>query len=109
MKANDELTSEELRKLMSKECVLDISSSTIRRVRREKLGWKHENTRYCQFFREPNKVKRLAFCLNALARKDTFETLFLQTKQPSKSSNTPECRLEKMVPKPSEKDAQNIR
>ena len=73
MKANDELTSEELKNLISKECGLDISSSTIRRVRREKLGWKYENTRYCQFVREPNKVKRLAFCLHALARKDMFE------------------------------------
>ena len=95
MKANDELTSEELRKLMSKECGLDISSSTIRRVRREKLGWKHENTRYCQFVREPNKVKRLAFCLDALARKDTFEDVIftdettVQIEQYARAKRTP--------------------
>ncbi|CAB4038228.1 Hypothetical predicted protein [Paramuricea clavata] len=78
MKANDDLTSEQLGKLISKECGLNISSSTTRRVRREKLGWKHENTRNCQFVREPNKVKRLAFCLDALARKDTFEDVIFK-------------------------------
>ena len=73
MKANDELTSEELKNLMSKACDLNISASTIRRVTCEELGWKCENTRYCQFVREPNKVKRLAFSLDSLLREDTFE------------------------------------
>ena len=74
MKENDELTSEELRKMVANECGVEVSSSaTIRRIRREKLGWKCENTRYCQFVREPNKIKRLAFCLDALSRKDRFD------------------------------------
>ena len=73
MKENDELTSEELMKMLASQFGVEVSSSAIRRVRHEKLGWKYENTRYCQFFREPNKIKRLAFCLNALSRKDSFD------------------------------------
>ena len=73
MKANDELTSAEIKIKLVDEFGVDVSQSTIRRVRREQLGWRHENSRYCQFVREPNKIKRLFFCLNALAVNDAFE------------------------------------
>ena len=76
MKENDELTSEKLMKMLVSQFGVEVSSSAIRRVRREILGWKYENTRYCQFVREPNKIKRLAFCLNALSRKDSFDVIF---------------------------------
>ena len=74
MKANDELTSSELQKLLRNERNVNISPSTIRNVRR-KIGWKHEKARYCQLIRERNKVKRLVFCLKALKEKDEFENV----------------------------------
>ena len=60
-------------KMLASQFGVEVSSSAIRRVRREKLGWKYENTRYCQIVREPNKMRRLAFGLNALSRKDSFD------------------------------------
>ncbi|CAB4023744.1 Transposable element Tcb2 transposase [Paramuricea clavata] len=74
MKENDELTSRELKEKVAKDCDMDVSTATIRRARR-KLGWKKENARYCQFVREPNKMKRLAFCLKALREKEKFENI----------------------------------
>ena len=52
---------------------MEVSTTTIRRVKRNELGWKSENARYCQFVREPNKMKRLVFSLNAMVNKDLFE------------------------------------
>lgn len=75
MRENNELTSVELQKLLRDERGVNISASTIRNVRRVKLGKKHENARYCQLIRERNKVKRLAFCLNAMKEKDGFENV----------------------------------
>ena len=66
MKENDELTSAELRDV-------EVSATTVRRVKRNVLGWKSETARYCQFVREPNKMKRFIFASNALLNKDTFE------------------------------------
>jgi hypothetical protein len=57
MKENDELTSAELREKLSKECHVEVSATTVRRVKRNVLGWKSETARYCQFVREPNKMK----------------------------------------------------
>ena len=45
-----------------------ISEATIHRVRR-KLGWKVENTRYCQLVRKPNKIKE------AFTEKDMFKNV----------------------------------
>ena len=74
MQENDELTSRELKEKMANECDIQISEATIRRVRR-KLGWKVENARYCQLVREPNKIKRMAFCLKAFTEKDVFKNV----------------------------------
>ena len=74
IKANDELTSLDLKNKLTEEFQLNISSSTIRRVRRS-MGWKHENARYCQFIREPNKLKRLSFCLKTSTEKDPFDVI----------------------------------
>ena len=76
MKANDKLTSLDLKNKLTEEFQLNISSSTIRRVRPRSMGWKHENASYCQFIREPNKLKRLCFCLKASAEKDPFDVIF---------------------------------
>ncbi len=73
MKENDELTSKELQEQLLEEHNIQLSVSSIRRVKRNVLDWKSENARYFQFVREPNKMKRLVFCLNALVNKDTFE------------------------------------
>jgi transposase len=74
MQENDELTSRELKEKMANECDIQISEATIRRVRR-KLGWKVENARYCHLVREPNKIKRMAFCLKAFTDKDMFKNV----------------------------------
>ena len=73
MKENNELTSKELKEKLSKECGVEVSPTTICRVKHNELGWKSENARYCQFVREPNKMKRLVFSLNAMVNKDLFE------------------------------------
>ena len=72
MSNNDELTSSELQNRLLEERGVSVSSGTVRNVRR-KIGWKHERARYCQLIREPNKIKRLSFCLKALRDKDRFE------------------------------------
>ena len=72
MSNNDELTSSELQNRLLEERGVSVSSATVRNVRR-KIGWKHERARYCQLIREPNKIKRLSFCLKALRDKDRFE------------------------------------
>ena len=74
MKSDDELTSFELKKKLNEEHQINISSSTIQRVRRA-MGWKHERARYCQMIREPNKLKRLSFCLKAISEKDAFDNV----------------------------------
>lgn len=74
MQENDEPTSQELRKKMLEETNVDVSEATIRRVTR-KLGWKVENVRYWQLVREPNKIKRMAFCLKAYSEKDKFKNV----------------------------------
>ena len=72
MKQNDELTSAERQKLLKDELNVSVSTSTVKYARR-KLGWKHEKSRYCQFIRDQNKMKRLVFCLKAMKDKDCFE------------------------------------
>ena len=72
IKQNDELTSAKLQKLLKDERNISVSTSTVKYARR-KLGWKHEKSRYCQFIRDQNKIKRLVFCLKAMKDKDCFE------------------------------------
>ena len=73
MSENDELTSKELGEKLSTECGLQVSATTVRRVRRNVLGWKTESAWYCQFVRDSNKIKRLVFALKTITEKDTFE------------------------------------
>ena len=72
MSNNGELTSSELQNRLIEERGVSVSSATVRNVRR-KMGWKHDRARYCKIIREPNKIKRLSFCLKALRDKDPFE------------------------------------
>ena len=74
MKENDELTYSELKNKLVEDCNVTVSEATIRQARR-KIGWIQESAKYCQMVREPNKVKRLMFCLKALTEKDTFENV----------------------------------
>ena len=61
---------------LKKECDLNVSEATIRRAGR-KLGWMCEKTKYCQFVRQANKIKRLTFSLQAHAVGDKFtDTIF---------------------------------
>ena len=63
---SNELTSTEIKNLLSNERGVNVSSAIIRRAWR-KIGWKHERVRsYCQQIRDVNKLRRLSFCLNEL-------------------------------------------
>ena len=68
MKENDKLTSEELGKMLASQFGV---ASAERQVRHEKIWLEiYENTRYCQFVHELNKIKKIVFFwLNALSRK----------------------------------------
>ena len=64
MQADDETTAVELkRKLSANE--INLSLSTILRCRRA-LGWTYRGSAYCQLIREPNKLKRLSWCLEMI-------------------------------------------
>ena len=56
MRTNDEITAEELRKILHEKGYA-LSSSTILRCR-PSLGWPFRDSSYCQMIREPNKAKR---------------------------------------------------
>ena len=61
MQKDDETTALELQRLLQ-ENGIHLSCSTILRSRRQ-LGWTYRGAAYCQLIREPNKLKRLSWCL----------------------------------------------
>ena len=61
MQKDDETTASELDRLLQANGV-KLSRSTILRCRRQ-LGWTHRGAAYCQLIREPNKLKRLTWCM----------------------------------------------
>ena len=70
---NDELTSRQLRALLTeKHSELSMSLSTVERARRE-LGWVVTVPKYCQLIREGNKAKRLEWCRKMLETNERFD------------------------------------
>ena len=61
MQKDDETTAAELDCILQREGI-KLSRSTILRCRR-KLGWTYRGAAYCQLIREPNKLKRLSWCM----------------------------------------------
>lgn len=71
MEQNDELTAPNLQKKIYKEFGVNFSKSEVKRLRK-KLGWVQTGMKYCQLIREPNRVKRLEFCLQC---SETFDNV----------------------------------
>ena len=61
MQKDDETTAAELDCVLQREGI-ELSRSTILRCRR-KLGWTYRGAAYCQLIREPNKLKRVSWCM----------------------------------------------
>lgn len=61
MQKDDETTAVELGRILQANGI-QLSRSTILRCRR-KLGWTYRGAAYCQLIREPNKLKRLSWCI----------------------------------------------
>ena len=74
MKKNDELTAPGLRRRIYEQFAVDFSESKVKRLRK-KLGWVQTGTKYCQFIREPNRVKRVQFCLKCREDRETFDNV----------------------------------
>ena len=74
--ANDELTARWLL-LMLQDKWPDFSASlsTIKRARKEDLGWIKSKPKYCQLIRVANKQKRLDWCQQMLNDKETFDNV----------------------------------
>ena len=62
MHKDDETTASELDHLLKAKGI-KLSRSTILRCRRQ-LGWTYRRAAYCQLIREPNKIKRLSWCMD---------------------------------------------
>lgn len=61
MYENNELTGCQLSNIIKAEFNVNISSSTVNRIR-NKLGWRPAHPKYCQIVRDVNKLKRIDFC-----------------------------------------------
>ena len=61
MQRDDETTATELDRLLQGNGI-KLSRSTILRCCRQ-LGWTYRGAAYCQLIREPNKLKRLSWCM----------------------------------------------
>jgi hypothetical protein len=72
LERDDELTSVEIQRLISREYGVTISSATIRRYIRLKLDWKVVRTRYGPMISDSNKVKRKEFAQMLMDNKDDF-------------------------------------
>ena len=70
MRSNDEMTSAQIQKKLTKRGVA-VSSSTVRRSRKQQ-GWTLQRTAYCQLIRDANKVKRLEYAQRIMESGDTF-------------------------------------
>ncbi len=71
MQSDDETTATQLQQVLQMSGI-SISLTTVKRCRRE-LGWTFHGSRYCQMIREPNKVKRLEWCVQQMQESDDLE------------------------------------
>ena len=74
MRANDETTSRQIQRRLERRGVL-VSRATVRKYRRERLGWTLERTRYCQMIREVNKEKRFEYAQRVMDTGETFHNV----------------------------------
>ena len=68
---NDELTANDLQRMLTKQFDLNVSVSAIKKIRR-KLGWVITGPRYCQAIRKMNCEKRLEFVKKCWNEKEQF-------------------------------------
>lgn len=74
--SDDELTARRLREMLEQKWPdLKVSLTTIKRARKYDLGWIRTRPKYCQLVRTANREKRLTWCKESLARKDTFQNV----------------------------------
>lgn len=71
MEGNDETTSEDLQKNISRRFGVNYSRWKVKDLRR-KLGWISDRTRYCQLVREANREKRLNYATECIAKNEQF-------------------------------------
>ena len=75
LQEDDEITSVELQRLLSRKFSVNISAPTIRRYIRMHLKWVVVRTRFGPMISEKNKTKRSQFAQMCLDMKDTFENV----------------------------------
>ena len=71
LNTNPETSAPELQRLLLNRFNVSASLTLIRSERR-KMGWKYDNTKYCQMLRAVNQKKRFFFCSKFLARGECF-------------------------------------
>ena len=71
MESDNETTATQLQQVLHISGI-GISLTTVKRYRRE-LGWTFHGSRCCQMIREPNKVKRLEWCVQHMQENDDLE------------------------------------
>ena len=75
LEEDDELTSVELQRLVTRRFDVKLTSATIRRYLRIALQWSVVRTRYGPMISDQNKVKRVAFAKMCLDTKDEFDNV----------------------------------
>lgn len=100
MQENSELTAMELQARLTEELGISVSKATITKARRN-LNWVYTGTAYCQMIREPNKIKRLAYCQQCLDTGEQFDNVIFtdETKIQMQSSLSRSCRKKGMARK----------
>ena len=70
MQSDNETTTTQLQDVLHRSG-FGLSLSTLRRCRSQ-LGWTFHGSKYCQMIREPNKLKRLDWCIKQLEDNDDY-------------------------------------
>ena len=72
LEGNNETPAPDLVRMLAQELTIDISESTVKRLRR-KLGWLSTGSKYCQLVKEQNRPKRLDYGQRCLDTGETFD------------------------------------
>ena len=73
---DDELTARSLLNVLQKKWPeFSVSLTTIKRARKDDLGWIKTRPKYCQLIRAGNQQKLLEWCRQMLAEKETFDNV----------------------------------
>ena len=76
MEEDDEITSAELHRLISRHFSANISPPPIKRYIRKKMEWVAVRTRFGPMISERNKLKRQKFAQMCLDEEDTFDNVY---------------------------------